>query len=59
MAQTNKGLPKGIGKVMKGRGQLPSEAYVNFMDSSNKVFLGESFSSRTHLLKGDPNKLSI
>lgn len=59
ISQTSKGLPRGIGKVMKGRGALPDKSYINFMDDSNKVFLGDKYSLRTPLLQGDPVKRSV
>jgi hypothetical protein len=45
--------------MLKGRDQLPEKAYINFMDDANTVFLGEKFASRTQLLQGDPNSLSV
>ena len=44
--QSNKAKPKNIGKAIKGREMLPEVPYINFMDENNKVFLGDSFSSR-------------
>jgi hypothetical protein len=47
ITQQNKAPPKGIGKKIKSAGQLPQKSYINFMEAENKVFLGETFSSRT------------
>lgn len=54
LGQSNKAKPKNFGKAVKGRDMLPETPYINFMDATNKVFLGETFSSRTLFLKGDP-----
>jgi hypothetical protein len=59
ISQSNKGLPRGVGKAVKGWDALPERAYVNYMDPTNTVFLGDSFAQRANLLQSDPASLAV